>query len=55
MYGTRDAPSIRQDELKKTLAALVVVGSIINPRVYKHLAKDMMIVAHVEVTRSLTD
>ena len=48
MYGTRDAPLVWRQEVKKTLEALDFYGSTASPCVYRHRTKDLMLVTHVD-------
>ena len=48
MYGTRDAPQIWQDEVRKTMEEMGMVASAFQPSVYYHRAKGLIVVVHVD-------
>ncbi len=48
MYGTRDAPQIWQEEVKRVLQMFGFRASVTNPCVYFHEAMNVQVVAHVD-------
>ena len=48
MYGTRDAPQIWQQEVQKAMESLGFTMSTLQPSVYYHREKDMVVVVHVD-------
>lgn len=48
MYGTRDAPQIWQKEVQKTMESFGFTMSVLQPSVYYHREKDMIVVVHVD-------
>ena len=48
LYGTRDAPQIRQHEVRKTLKELGFRQSVTQPSVYVHDQNGIYLVVHVD-------
>ena len=48
MYGTRDAPQIWQREVQKSMESIGFSMSILQPSVYYHRGKRMVVVVHVD-------
>ena len=48
MYGTRDAPTIWQDHLRKTLLDMKFMGSVTHPGVFQHATRDIFLCVHVD-------
>ena len=48
MYGTRDAPQIWQKEVQKALEEVGFEMSILQPSVYFHKEKNMLVIVHVD-------
>ena len=48
LYGTRDAPLIWQKEVKATLESLGFRRSILQPSVYIHDSKEIILIIHVD-------
>ena len=48
MYGTRDAPQIWQKDVQKVLENEGFEVSLLQPSVYHHKKKDMLVVVHVD-------
>ena len=48
MYGTRDAPQIWQKEVQRTMESFGFTMSVLQPSVYYHREKDMIVVVHVD-------
>jgi hypothetical protein len=48
MYGTRDAPQIWQNEVKHSMEAIGFVMSSLQPSVYYHREKCMLVIVHVD-------
>ena len=48
MYGTRDAPQIWAKEVQKAMEGLGFVISVLQPSVYHHPSKDLLVVVHVD-------
>ena len=48
MYGTRDAPMIWQDHLRKTLLDMKFKESVAHPGVFQHETRDILLCVHVD-------
>ena len=48
MYGTRDAPFIWQEEVRKVMKKLQFQSSMLQPAVYHHAPRKINVVAHVD-------
>ena len=48
MYGTRDAPMIWQDHLRKTLTDMKFKESVIHPGVFQHETRDIFLCVYVD-------
>ena len=48
MYGTLDAPMIRQDHLRKTLLDRKFEESVTHPGAFQHEARDIFLSVHVD-------
>ena len=48
MYGTRDAPMIWQDQLRKTFIDMKFKESVTYPGVFQHEARDIFLCVHVD-------
>ena len=48
MYGTRDAPQIWGDLVQETMTSLGMQSSMIQPSVYFHVSKKLVVVTHVD-------
>ena len=48
MYGTRDAPMIWQDHLRKTLLDMKFKEFVAHPWVFQHEARDILLCVHVD-------
>ena len=48
MYGTRDAPMIWQDHLRRTLLDMKFKESVSHPGVFQHETQDIFICVHVD-------
>ena len=48
MYGTRDAPMIWQDHLRKTLLDMKFIESVTHPGVFHHETRDTFMCVHVD-------
>ena len=48
MYGTRDAPMIWQDHLRKTLLGIKFTESVTHPGVFQHKTRDILLCVHVD-------
>ena len=48
MYGTRDAPMIWQDHLRKTLLDMKFNESVTHPGVFQHETRDILFCVHVD-------
>ena len=48
MYGSRDAPVVRHEEVAKTMQTPGFEKSITKPCVYYHPGRDVWVVAHVD-------
>ena len=48
MYGTRDAPMIWQDHLRKTLLDMKFKESVTHPGVFQHETRDILLCVHVD-------
>jgi hypothetical protein len=48
MYGTRDAPQIWAGEVSKALESLSFTRSVLQPSVYFHREREMVVIVHVD-------
>ena len=48
MYGTRDAPQIWQNEVRGALEALGLAVSVLQPSLYYHRERELVISVHVD-------
>lgn len=48
LYGTKDAPSIWQDEVTKVMRDIYFVARTLQSMVFTHLKYDLMVLAHVD-------
>ena len=48
LYGTRDAPQIWQHEVRRTLKGMGFRQSVLQPSVYMHDSRDILLVVHVD-------
>ena len=48
MYGTRDAPMIWQDHLRKTLLDMKFKESVTHPGLFQHDTRDIVLCVHVD-------
>ena len=48
LYGTRDAPQLWGEEVKRKMIAMGFISSTLQPSVYYHKEKDIMVVVHVD-------
>ena len=48
MYGTRDAPQIWAGEVARALATLGFERSVLQPSVYHHRVREMIVIVHVD-------
>ena len=48
MYGTRDAPQIWGDLVQETMTSLEMQSGMIQPSVYFHVSKKLVVVTHVD-------
>ena len=48
MYGTRDAPMIWQDHLRRTLLCMKFKESVTPPGVFQHETRDVLLCVHVD-------
>ena len=48
LYGTRDAPQLWGEEVKRKMIALGFTSSTLQPSVYHHKERDIMVVVHVD-------
>ena len=48
LYGTRDAPKLWQEELKKTMEELGFESSALHPCVFWHQEMELFVIAHVD-------
>ena len=48
MYGTRDAPMIWQDHLRKTLLDMKFKESVTLPEVFQHETRDILLCVHMD-------
>ena len=48
MYGTRDAPQIWADEVRRTMESIGMRASQLQPSMYYHAERDLVVVVHVD-------
>ena len=48
LYGTRDTPQLWGEEVKRKMIAMVFTPSTLQPSVYHHKEKDIIVVVHVD-------
>ena len=48
MYGTRDAPQVWQEEVRKTMDQLGFKECVAQPGIYVHLERTLQVISHVD-------